>query len=267
MMQVQLDRKAIVNRLEHLRRKDTKRRVFGAAVHNYELQPPLSPSVIEEFEKEHGVTLPEDYRHFITQIGNGGAGPFYGLFPFGQLDDRRTLRSWDEGCLIGEVSQPFPHAAAWNLPDSFWEQQPDPPADIPIEEEHEMCEAWDKLLEEHYWKPTLMNGAIPICHKGCALWQWLVLHGELRGYVWDDMRADYGGIAPVRDAHGNQVTFTDWYLSWLDEAERGGNQQAIATVPYRSLVPRSHRELLTLFLLVVAGVLLGLLVALFRNGP
>ena len=48
-------------------------------------------------------------------------------------------------------------------------------------------EAWDRELEAHYWDPAIMNGAIPICHKGCALRQWLVIHGEQRGFVWDDL--------------------------------------------------------------------------------
>jgi hypothetical protein len=61
----------------------------------------------------------------VTEIGNGGAGPYYGLFPFGQHDDSLGLRSWEDGNLLGDVSQPFPHVEAWNLPKSFWEQVPD----------------------------------------------------------------------------------------------------------------------------------------------
>jgi hypothetical protein len=61
-----------------------------------------------------------------------------------------------------------------------------------------------------------MNGAILICHKGCALRQWLVINGEQRGFVWNDHRADNEGIAPVLDQTGNPITFADWYMEWLD---------------------------------------------------
>jgi hypothetical protein len=51
---------------------------------------------------------------------------------------------------------------------------------MPLEEEDKLWETWDNVMEEHYWNPSIMNGAIPICHKGCALRQWLVINGEQR---------------------------------------------------------------------------------------
>ena len=45
-----LDKKTVLQLLEELRRKDSKRSVFGSAVHNYELNPPIPVSTIEEFE-------------------------------------------------------------------------------------------------------------------------------------------------------------------------------------------------------------------------
>ena len=183
-----LDKPTVLRLLGELDRRDRHRRVFGAGVHQYRLNPPLPASVVEAFEARHGVSLPEDYRRFITEIGNGGAGPYYGLLPFGQ--GRRTTRDWESGGLVGDLSQPFPHVAAWNLSESFWQGEPDPPPGTPPEEEDRLWEAWDEELEEHYWNPAIMNGAIPICHLGCALRQWLVIHGEQRGFVWNDFRAD-----------------------------------------------------------------------------
>ena len=54
---------------------------FGAKNHKYQWNPPASLKEIEDFEREIGVSLLEDYREFLLQAGNGGAGPFYGLFP------------------------------------------------------------------------------------------------------------------------------------------------------------------------------------------
>lgn len=208
-----LDRSTILLRLNELDRRDRRRCVFGASSHGYKLNPPLPVAVIEAFEERHGVSLPEGYRHFITEIGDGGAGPYYGILPFGKDDDGRA---WEGGGLVGDPRKPFPHKAAWNLPDSFWDGEPDWPPDTPVEEQDRLMEAWDRELEQHYWNPAIMDGAIPICHKGCALRQWLVIHGEQRGFVWDDLRVDNAGIAPALDESGGPLTFADWYMAWLD---------------------------------------------------
>jgi hypothetical protein len=68
-------------------------------------------------------------------------------------------------------------------------------------------ESWEP--EAHSWNPAIMDGAVPICHKGCARRPWLVIHGERRAFVWDSHRADNAGIAPVL---GESVTFADWSM-------------------------------------------------------
>ena len=208
-----LDKSAIVQRLAEAAQRDRNRKVFGALGHHYKLNPTLAVSVIGAFEKLKGLSLPEDYRHFITEIGNGGAGPYYGVLPFGKDDDDRD---WECGGLVGDLSQPFPHQLAWNQSDSFWEGQPKPLPKMSLEEEDKLWETWDNVMQEHYWNPSIMNGAIPICHKGCALRQWLVINGEQHGFVWNDHRVDKRGIAPILDQTGNPVTFGDWYMEWLD---------------------------------------------------
>jgi hypothetical protein len=106
----------------------------------------------------------------------------------------------------------------WNLPAPFWQTQPDLLADIDSEEEDRLMAVCDTELEEHYWKPAIMNGAIPICHLGCAFRQWLVINGDQAGFVWNDFRADNRGISPVRDEGGHDMTFRHWYMAWLTDA-------------------------------------------------
>ena len=209
---MELHREQIVRRLQELARKDKKRKVFGSAAHDYQLNPPLDLRTVEAFEAEHGVELPDDYKLFITGIGNGGAGPFYGLFPFGHDDEG----AWNFGVLVGDVGKPFPHNEAWNLTEGFWENEPDPPEGISEAEEDRLWEEWDKELEAHYWNTDFVNGAIPICHLGCALRQWLVIHGDQSGFVWTDYRADDAGLFPLKGPTERGMTFTDWYLAWLD---------------------------------------------------
>ncbi|WP_154668246.1 SMI1/KNR4 family protein [Pseudoduganella violaceinigra] len=158
-----------------------------------EPNPALSESEVRQIEEKYGFTVPLEYRWFITSIGNGGAGPFYGIFPLGEHDDGYDLNSWECGGLIGDLGQPFPHTEAWNLPAAFWSEQPSPGDKMSDEEWEQQYEAWNDKLEEKYWGPAIMQGAIPICHEGCALRDWLVVSGPLDGTMWRDMRADNGG--------------------------------------------------------------------------
>src|SRR5437660_10695527 len=89
--------------------------VFGADGHHFKLNPPLSETEVIAIEHHHNVSLPVDYRNFITQIGNGGAGPYYGIFPLGQMDGTGyTLQTWRESDLVGILAEPFSLRDPWN---------------------------------------------------------------------------------------------------------------------------------------------------------
>lgn len=256
-----LDANDIRERLRRLGALDAARRVFGAIGHNYVLNPPLDKSILNAFEQQHGISLPDDYRQFLTQIGNGGAGPAYGLFPFGHDDVGR----WEDTMLLGDVGQPFAYSEPWNLSDEFWKSEPRIDEGMSPEDEDRLWEEWDRRENEAYWNPALMNGAIPICHIGCALRQWLVVHGPQHGYVWDDRRVDHAGLSPALDVDGKPLTFAAWYLSWLANAERIVDRP-INVAPTRFAKPASwSRELLELLLLVIAGVILALVLAYLRR--
>ncbi|MBZ0306886.1 MAG: SMI1/KNR4 family protein [Anaerolineae bacterium] len=76
---------------ERLRTLDTRRVVFGSSHHAYRFNPPLGREQVDEFEHIHNVSLPVPYRRFITEIGNGGAGPFYGIMPL-ELNSPQLLQ-------------------------------------------------------------------------------------------------------------------------------------------------------------------------------
>ncbi len=64
---------------------DARRDVLGADRHDYVLGAPVAEEVVARFEAVHGA-LPPSYRRFIREVGDGGAGPGVGLFPFGERD-------------------------------------------------------------------------------------------------------------------------------------------------------------------------------------
>lgn len=184
--------------------------VFGADVHGFRSNPPLPQADIVEFERKHQVTLPPDYRQFLTCVGNGGAGPFYGIFPLGKIDDNFDLRAWqEEDGMVGVPSKPFPLEEGWNDLSTI------PKEDIADRDKSEYdleMDAFDRM----YWNTSLVNGAIPICHEGCALRIWLVITGIQAGYLWEDKRSEHGGLMPLRLADGSSATFTGWYDEWMN---------------------------------------------------
>jgi hypothetical protein len=193
------------NGLNELRRRDPEgKRVFGASSHGYGLHPAVPEAEIRAWEHEHAIHLPPDYRAFLGQLGNGGAGPYYGVFKLGEMDDNFGFKVWEPGGLVGTLARPFPHAARWNL--------------SPEELERIQASEDDDEILRTYW--VAIDGAIPICHEGCALRDWLVVSGPETGNVWHDATADFNGWSPRAFSDGRHMTFADWYVSWLDGALR-----------------------------------------------
>jgi hypothetical protein len=146
---------------------------------------PLSEAFIASFETQHRIRLPADYRLFVTTVANGGAGPGYGILRFGESDNG----PWQEGDgFVGVLAKPFPYTAPWN----------------------------DYTSESEYFAPV--DGAIPICHLGCAFRIWLIVSGLEAGNLWQDDRASDGGWEPLGQP---RIGFLEWYRHWLGGANRG----------------------------------------------
>lgn len=188
-----------------LRESDPAHLVFEA--------PIQEPDLIV-WERAHGIELPVDYRTYLLELGNGGAGPFYGIWPLGLWDGAGARGSFDDA--ISDLSAPFPHREAWNLPADR--------LDPPDFEDDDEADAWQEALDADLYEPSLMNGAFWICDQGCALRTILVVSGPERGTVWADLRATGGGIVPHTGSDGHHLTFGDWYLTWLEQAMRETSQ-------------------------------------------
>jgi hypothetical protein len=172
--------------------------VFGADEHRFLLNPPIPEARATTFESEHNVQLPAEYRHFLTAIGNGGAGPFYGVFPFGLMDAGFAKASWiDHQGIVGKLSEPFAPPEKLNRKSNgSATTRPGGSAAASLSQ-------------------SPLNGAIPICLIGCALRIWLVIAGEKAGHLWYDGRAEQSGLSPLRNADGSPTTFAMWYEDWL----------------------------------------------------
>jgi hypothetical protein len=89
----------IFGSLQRLAAADATVLRFGAATHRYRRGVPISESRLAEIEAAGQVRLPEDYRDFLLEFGDGGAGPYYGLVA---LDQPAQLAQLAGACQLGE---------------------------------------------------------------------------------------------------------------------------------------------------------------------
>ena len=129
--------------LDEASKWDMDYQAFGTEVHFHLLRQPLPLEELETWEEQAGVTLPEDYKTYLTCLGNGGAGPDYGLPSFQPPDPeflrRPCIYSKDQEKAYRYMIQKYKHledTLEWEL---YLEYFPDPPGrdDFDWQEAHE----------------------------------------------------------------------------------------------------------------------------------
>ncbi len=183
----------MLDQIERIRRKlatvpqaDGRSPSFGEEKHGFRLRPPLTESLVREFEDRHGIQLPEGYRLFLLNLGDGGAGPYYGLLP---LD--RALDVADEP--VGDfLARPSPLL-------------PGMPRD------EDWMDVLGCTIENCY------QGTIAIIEQGCSYYSLLVVSGQARGRV---VNVDLEHQSPY---FPEDMDFLSWYERWLDEMALGYN--------------------------------------------
>ncbi|WP_351234279.1 SMI1/KNR4 family protein [Streptomyces sp. NPDC002133] len=161
--------------------RDPQRRRFGAQTHQYVLAPRLEETQIGAFEESHGIALPQEYRSFVAQVGNGPAGPGHGLMPLTTARSEAAEEwaadgEWEDDRLPGRLREPFPLA----------EPLPGPmrtPTDLTV-------------------------GTLILAELGCGMYIRLVVSGPRAGEIWQ-IDPDWGGFVPVSPG------FHAWYTEWL----------------------------------------------------
>jgi HEAT repeat protein len=189
----------IVRILDKLARvRQDKKTCFGANEHKFVLNPPLPERAVAQFEAEHGVRLPVAYRSFLTEVGNGGAGPYYGIFPLSKWGD---FASW----VADDVPPDWLARPCRLVPaDSSWGTVA--PTDV-----SDRLGWLDRagvsrdLIHEAYF------GTLALGSQGCTHQMLLVVTGSWPGrivYVDADHQPPYFVDSP---------DFLGWYERWLDE--------------------------------------------------
>lgn len=198
----------IKEKLWRLKREDVAFEIFGSDVYEYKLNAPLSVDEINKFEKKYGIKLPAGYALFLQKIGNGGAGPFYGLARL----ENSVFSDMDYPNENNKVnpSLPFPLTEPLQMDLDRFEEFRD-----------------DKIFQEKYWSAENANGLLRLCNFGCGIFINLIVNGQEYGNMWTDNRSNDGGIYPSINLENypplelekeERLNFLDWYEFWLDKS-------------------------------------------------
>ncbi|HLP91298.1 MAG TPA: SMI1/KNR4 family protein [Nostocaceae cyanobacterium] len=196
-------------KLEQLANLDATFEIFGAESHGYQSNPCLKDAEIQAFERKYNIDLPRDYRQFLLEVGNGGAGPGYGLYKILGTGSDNEVAATPYQNNFDILSRPFSFTTAWNN------------LELPVNE---------------YLDNKLLQGALTIANYGCGIYALLVITGDQKGQIWIDDRTNDSGIYPAslnfcRYFHNfdldeflpegdddQPLGFYDWYDNWLNQS-------------------------------------------------
>lgn len=175
----------IKNLIKTVSEIDCNKTIFGASSHKYELNPVVSLEDVRKFEKNNGITLPEEYVFFITQVGNGGAGPHYGITPL-------NINSIDKNLSL----TPF---ARIDMTEKEWNDYLD-----------------DDYDDDYDDTNNFEHGVLEVGYQGCTFVTWLVITGNDKGnIVYADLNMD------TNKPYFVHMGFLEWFEGWFEEMLKG----------------------------------------------
>ena len=187
-MQVQLK---ISHIHQKIKRVNLQRKALGQKL--YTLNPTLTESEIQNFENQHDIILPEEYRAFLLQIGNGNQEEYEkGIKPLFEAD---KFNKNDEECL--DLKTPFPFTGEVGLEiirENIYRYYP--------------AKRVRDILDEN--NINRLAGCLLINYEGWGSSHIaLIISGEQRAKVWhvDDL------YHPFYTRKGN--SFIGWNMNWI----------------------------------------------------
>lgn len=188
--ETQLDR--IKNKLEKAMRKDTDFLVFGSSSHQYRVNEMLTVKELADWQAKNQVTLPEPYMQFLTKVGNGGAGPYYGIYSLEKATSYTERNALPTKCVL----HPGMTKEEWNQ------------LIEPLIMDEDISD-----LEYDAARDRVLGGMLCIGTQGCEYDMYLVLEGKHRGKIV--YTSDFYPDHPFFFVY--EENFLDWYERWLEE--------------------------------------------------
>lgn len=157
---------------------------FGTWGHAHIFKPVLPESEVAAWEETLQIKLPQDYRLYLTQLGNGGPGPAYGIAPFKCSLNPNFIKP----CLYSDDEAEKFNAAAqdWfdlentddeELYERYYQQHPNEPRLSFKDWDNQVMDANFDELEERLFN----HGQVMIANQGCSLDIYLILNGSETG--------------------------------------------------------------------------------------
>ena len=198
------------------RELDMEHKMLGAEKHHYEFAPVAAMSAVRDFEKRHHIRLPAAYVEFLTQVGNGGAGPDYGLYSLEEVEfynfyvhSGRTVpyasvREEEDYYTLAYQSEQTPMVLDSALTETKW---------------NTICAVLDALQyhqqEEEYLQKRrqIYNGTLKIVNSFDSSGLLLICSGDMDGEV-----AELSEDLTMPRYHG--MRFEDWMLAYFKDVVR-----------------------------------------------
>lgn len=159
--------------------------LFGSHSHAHLFRPVLPEEEAEVWEELMELRLPEDYRQYLTRLGNGGAGPAYGIAPFrGPLRDclrEPAVYSDDQAERFHDLSRKwyaYSHEDEDQLYAAYCGQTPEERR----MNQYDWSEARYRFMENAVIPFLFANGQLLIANQGCSQDIYLLLSGTHRGF-------------------------------------------------------------------------------------
>lgn len=214
------------HRLATLRARDSSFEVFGAFKHQYRLGPALTEVEVADFEKRYGFRLSGDLRQFLLTVGNGGAGPGYGVHRLGILAIPDVQPATLEASIVyrgGNVQYPIEHYS--NVFSTMYFETVEELNTSPelVQSPSALTESVREPSDEDW--DLYRRGTLTLADYGCGMTARLVVSGPSQGTIWVFDDCDRSAIVPFaeyastvgREASG-PFTFERWYDHWLESS-------------------------------------------------
>lgn len=204
--------------VERAGKKDGTRGIFGSSKHGYKLNPTVTREEVRLFEERWHLNFPDEYVFFLTKVGNGGAGPYYGLYPLESLAvHNEYLKLYDD-----RDKENLPAFIDRNMSSSDWART---------------MEEMDEINDDNEYDVRMKqvcSGLLVIGTQGCTYDNLLMWKGSEKGkivYIDWNMEPEYGPFF-------TGLTFLEWFEQFFLEILAG---HSLTSYGYISL--KSEREL------------------------
>ncbi len=215
---------------------DKDKAVFGAFMHNYQLNERVSENTILEYEKNYNFSLPIEYRQYLKQVSNGGVGPFYGMYSFENSVITLNSGSKDEGNFVVHLHQ---HPNHYSKPFPITDDQVN--AYLLNRVKNRDTQAQPIKLDKN------AGGYLFLAEYGCGGYYIMPLNGNGAGEVWYLQKMNANKLTyEMTDADGN-VTMSGSYGDDGDDSyfeiypELKWNNEQASTVNFLEWI--EHKQL------------------------